>query len=195
MSRKILILTGSPRKNGNTNTVVKWFAEGAKEAGAKVEVVDVAGLKSKNNGCIACMGCQKSDKFECVWNDDIKPVLKKMPDYDVLVFATPTYFFGPSAQLKLLLDRMYSLIKFDQARGCYTHNLSHLKWALICTGGGSIDPGLRLVEQTFRTVAGFIGSECASLLVPNASMYSDDIKQNAALREEAMAFGRRLASQ
>ncbi len=194
MSKKILILTGSPRKDGNTNTVVKWFTEGAKEAGATVDVVDVARLKSKNNGCVACMGCQKSDRFECVVDDEVKPVLRRIPDYDVLVFATPTYFFGPSAQLKLLMDRMYSLIKFDPAKGCYTHNLSHLKWALICTGGGDINPGLALVEQTFKTVAGFIGSDCDSLLVPNASMYSDELKQNAALREEAKAFSRRLAS-
>ncbi len=194
MSKKILVLTGSPRKSGNTNTIVGWFAEGAREMGASVEIVDVARLKSKNNGCVACMGCQKSDKFECVWDDDVKPVLTKIPNYDLLVFATPTYFFGPSAQLKLLMDRMYSLIKFDPARGCYTHNISHLKWALICTGGGDINPGLALVEQTFKTVAGFIGSECDSFLVPNASMYSDELKQDAALREEAMAFGRRLAS-
>lgn len=194
MSRKILVLTGSPRKDGNTNTIVKWFVEGAKDAGADVEVVDVARLKSKNNGCIACMGCQKSDKFECVWDDDMKPVLRKIPDYDVVVFATPTYFFGPSAQIKLLMDRMYSLIKIDPSKGSYAHNLGHLKWALICTAGGDINPGPALVEQTFKTVASFTGSKCDSLLVPNASMYSDEIKENAALREEAMSFGRRIAS-
>ncbi len=194
MGKKILVLTGSPRKNGNTNTVVGWFAEGAKEAGAEVEVVDAAGLKSRNNGCIACMGCQKSEKYECTVDDEVKPVLAKIPGMDVLVFATPTYFFGPSAQMKLVIDRMYSLIKFDPARGQYVHNLGHLKWGLICTGGGDINPGLSLVEQTFKTVAGFIGAECNSLLVPNASMFNDDIKQNSKLREKSLAFGRSLAS-
>lgn len=193
MSRKILVLTGSPRKNGNTNTVAGWFVEGAKEAGADVEVIDAARLKSKNNGCVACMGCQKSDKYECVVEDEIKPVLARIPDMDVLVFATPTYFFGPTAQMKLLMDRMYSLIKFDSAKGCYVHDLAGLKWALICTGGGDINPGIGLVEQTFKTVAGFIGAELQSLLVPNASMLNDDIKRNAWLREQALAFGRRLA--
>jgi multimeric flavodoxin WrbA len=193
MAKKIMILTGSPRKNGNTNTVVGWFVEGAKENGMDVEVIDVAHLKSKNNGCIACMGCQKSEKYECTVDDEIKPVLAKIPDYDVLVFATPTYFFGPSAQLKLLMDRMYSLIKFDASKGHYVHNLSHLKWALICTGGGDINSSLSLVEQTFKTVSGFIGSELNSLLVPFASMYNDDMKKDNELRERAMAFGRKLA--
>ncbi|MBF0559799.1 MAG: flavodoxin family protein [Nitrospirae bacterium] len=194
MGRKILVLTGSPRKNGNTNTVVGWFAEGAKEAGADVEVIDTALLKSRNNGCIACLGCQKSDKYECVVEDDVKPVLARIPDFDVLVFATPTYFFGPSAQLKLVIDRMYSLIKFDPTEGNYVHNLGHLKWALICTGGGDIRPGVSLVDKTFKTVAGFIGSECDSLLVSNASMFSDELKQNSEIREQALAFGRKLAS-
>ncbi|MBI1810503.1 MAG: flavodoxin family protein [Nitrospirae bacterium] len=193
MSKKIMILSGSPRKKGNTNTVVGWFVEGAKDAGADVEVIDVAQLKSKNNGCIACLGCQKSDKFECAVDDEMKPVLAKIPDNDVVVFATPVYFFGPSAQLKLLMDRMYSLIKLDPEKGNYYHNLGKLKLGLIATAGGDINPGLSLVEQTFKATAGFAGIEIDSLLVPFASMYNDDIKQDGELRERAMAFGRKLA--
>lgn len=193
MGRKVMVLTGSPRKNGNTNTVAGWFAEGAKEAGADVEIVNVARLKSKNNGCIACLGCQKSDKFECVVDDQIKPVLARIPKADILVFATPVYFFGPSAQLKLLVDRMYSLIKFDPAKGTYHHNLGHLKMGIIATAGGDIEPGLSLVERTFRTIAGFAGLSSESLLVPFASMFSDALKQDTELREKAMAFGRKLA--
>lgn len=193
MGKKIMILSGSPRKNGNTNTVVKWFVEGCKNTEADVEQIDAARLKSKNNGCIACLGCQKSDRYECAVDDEIKPVLARMPEKDVVVFATPVYFFGPSAQLKLLIDRMYSLIKFDPAAGGYSHNLGHLKWGLIATAGGDINPGLSLVEQVFKTSVGFIGSELESLLIPFASMYNDDIKQNAELRERAMAFGRKLA--
>lgn len=194
MTKKVLVLTGSPRKNGNTNTVVSWFVEGARETGAAVEVIDVAHLKSRNNGCIACTGCQKSEKYECVFDDEVKPVIARIPAMDVVVFATPTYFFGPSAQIKLLMDRMYSLIKFDAAKGSYTHNLGHLTWGLICTGGGDIEPGLSLVEQTFQIVAGFTGTSCQSLLVPKASMYNDEMKQNGELREKALAFGRQLAS-
>lgn len=194
MTKKIMVLTGSPRKNGNTNTVVEWFAAGAKAAGASVDLIDVIGLKSKFNGCIACMGCQKSEKFECAVEDEVKPVLARIPSMDVLVFATPTYFFGPSAQLKTVLDRMYSLVKFDASTGGYVHNLGHLTMGLIATAGGGIKPGLQLVEDTFKTISGFSGSGFNSLLVPNASMYSDDLKQNHDLREKATAFGRKLAS-
>ena len=193
MSKKVMVLAGSPRKNGNTNTLVGWFAEGAKEVGADLEIVDVAGLKSKHNGCIACLGCQKSEKFECVVDDEIKPVLARIPEADILVFATPVYFFGPSAQLKLLVDRMYSLLKFDPDKSSYHHNLGHLKIGVIATAGGDIQPGLSLVEQTFRTIAEFTGLSYDSLLVPFASMFSDSIKQNMELREKAVAFGRKLS--
>ncbi len=61
MAKKIMVLSGSPRKNGNTSTVVNWFIEGAKAAGAEVELVDLTKLKSTHHGCIGCLGCQKSD--------------------------------------------------------------------------------------------------------------------------------------
>jgi multimeric flavodoxin WrbA len=194
MAKKIMVLSGSPRKNGNTNTVVGWFAEGAKEAGADIELINITKLKSTNSGCIGCMGCQKSDKYECVVNDEVKPVLARIPSADVVVFATPTYFFGPTAQLKSLLDRMYSLIKLNPAAGKYDHNLGHLKMAVIATAGGGIQPGLQLIEDTFKTMASFIGMGFSSLLVPNAPMYSDTMKQDRELQERAKAFGRTLAS-
>lgn len=192
MAKKIMVLSGSPRKNGNTNTVVGWFAEGAKEAGADVEVIDVTRLKSTHHGCIACMGCQKSDKYECMVKDEVQPVLARFPSADVVVFATPTYFFGPSAQLKSALDRMYSLIKINP-KGGFDHNLGRLTFAVIATAGGGIEPGLKLIEDTFRVVAGFTGAAFESFLVPNASMYNEAMKQDGALKEKAKAFGKQLA--
>jgi len=193
MAKKIMILTGSPREKGNTNTIVGWLAEGAKEAGASIDISDVTKLKSRFSGCIACLGCQRTEKFECVVVDEVKPVLAAIPSLDVLIFATPTYFFGPSAQLKTVVDRMCSLFKFDPSGG-YVHNLGHLKMALVATGSRGIQPGLQLVEDTFKTIAGFAGAGFSSLLVPNASMYSDEIKKDHDLRERVKGYGRALAS-
>jgi multimeric flavodoxin WrbA len=194
MAKKIMVLSGSPRENGNTNTVVEWFAEGAKGAGASVELIDVTKLKSRFGGCIGCMGCQKSEKYECAVDDEVKPVLARIPGADVLVFATPTYFFGPSAQIKSLLDRMYSLIKINPSTGVYSHNLGRIKMAVIATAGGGIQPGLKLIEDTFSTIAGFSGAAFDSMLVPNASMYSDAITHDPDLRQRVKAFGKKLAS-
>jgi multimeric flavodoxin WrbA len=194
MAKKIMVLSGSPRKNGNTNTVVSWFADGAKDAGADVEVIDVTRLKSTHHGCIACMGCQKSDKYECAVRDEVQPVLARIPSADVVVFATPTYFFGPSAQIKSVLDRMYSLIKINPAKGGYDHNLGRVKLAVIATAGGGIEPGLKFIEDTFSVVAGFTGAGFDSFLVPNASMYNENMKQDSDLKKNAIAFGKKLAA-
>ncbi len=194
MAKKIMVLSGSPRKNGNTNTVVNWFIGGAKAAGAEVELVNITKLKSTHHGCIACLGCQKSDKYECVWKDEVQPVIAKIPSQDVVVFATPTYFFGPSAQLKSLVDRMYSLVKFNSKQGGYGHELGRVKFAVIATAGGGIEPGLKLIDTTFSVVAGFSGADYDSFLVPSASMYNELMKNDLNLQERAKAFGKKLAS-
>ncbi|MBI5847009.1 MAG: flavodoxin family protein [Nitrospirae bacterium] len=193
MAKKIMVLISSPRKNGNTSTVATWFAEGAKEAGADVEMIDVTKLKSKFGGCIACMGCQKSDKFECQVDDEVKPVLARKPKADALVFATPTYFFGPSAQTKSIMDRMYSHIKFNSTQGGYEQSLAHVKLGVIATAGGDIQPGLKLIDDTFRTVAGLLGIPFDSLLVPFAPRESGEMKKQNNVREKALAFGRKFA--
>ncbi|MFA7653123.1 MAG: flavodoxin family protein, partial [Candidatus Omnitrophota bacterium] len=113
MAKKILILSGSPRKHGNTAYLVKWFCEGAWAKGAQVEVVNTAFLRYKATGCISCRRCQKIAKYECVIDDEAKPVLARMALVDVIVMATPLYFYAASAQLKLVMDRMFSLYKWD----------------------------------------------------------------------------------
>jgi multimeric flavodoxin WrbA len=194
MAKKIMVLIGSPRKNGNTGTVAGWFAEGAKSAGAEVEMIAISQLKSKFGGCIACMGCQKSDKYECQVKDDVQPVLARMPKADAVVFATPTYFFGPSAQTKSVMDRMFSLIKLNPATGGYEKSLSHVKLGVIATAGGGIEPGLKLIDDTFRAVAGFSGVPYDSLLVPFSPRDAGEMQKKNDVKEKAIAFGRKFAA-
>ena len=191
--KRILFLCGSPRPSGNTNTVVKWARQGAEAAGAAVTVVDAAKMKFKANGCICCMGCQRSKEYKCVIADDAQPVLASMPRYDVLVFATPVYFFGPTAQLKLVLDRMYSLFKFDQpvpGLGCA---IGHATLGLISTAGDGLAGGLGAVADSFGILSRFTGCPLKKLLVPGAPKDPRDLARDAKLRAKAMAFGRKLA--
>ncbi|NTV13715.1 MAG: flavodoxin family protein [Desulfobulbaceae bacterium] len=192
MAKKIMILVGSPRRQGNTQTVAGWFAQGAKEVGCEVEMIDITRLQSKYGGCIACMGCQKSDKYECVVADEVSPVLARMPQADGVVFATPTYFFGISAQTKSLLDRMFSLIKFNPEVGGYEQSLKQVKLGAIATAGGDIAPGLQLIDNTFRAMAGFSGLGYEALLVPFSPRDPSEMAGRTEVREQALAFGRRF---
>ncbi|MFB3894613.1 MAG: flavodoxin family protein [Phycisphaerae bacterium] len=192
MARRIMILCGSPRASGNTNTVVGWFAQGATAAGAEVEKIDLAKLKLKGNGCLCCMGCQKSDTFECVVKDGAQPILARMPEADVLVFATPVYFFGPTAQLKLVMDRMYSLYKYAKSES-FDCAIRHATLVLISTAADGMDGGLGLLAESFETMAKFNGSRFEKFLVPNAPKETSELASNAALRSKAVEFGRRIA--
>jgi multimeric flavodoxin WrbA len=189
MSKKILILSASPKKDGNTAALVEWFSQGARSQGAKVEIVQTAFLKYKTTGCTSCRTCQNTDKYECVVDDEAKPVLAKMAKVDVIVMATPLYFFSASAQLKLIFDRMFSLYKWDNQAGTMQTVLKGKTFVLIASAFE--DVGLDALEKPFALTARYTGMEFKSLLVPNAGV-SGDIKNKPDIREKAIALGREV---
>ena len=101
MNKKILIISSSPRKGGNSETLAAAFAKGAREAGHQVETVY---LREKQVGfCKGCLACLKLG--HCVIQDDAVEIAAQMHDANVLVFATPVYYYCVSGQLKTMLDR------------------------------------------------------------------------------------------
>ena len=101
----ILILTGSPRKNGNSNFLAAEFARGATEAGHTVFRFDAA--QSDVHPCTACNSCGMDGP--CIFKDDFGIVREHIIPADMVVFATPMYYFGISAQLKAVIDRFYAI--------------------------------------------------------------------------------------
>lgn len=109
MAKKILIISSSPRRGGNSETLAAAFAKGAREAGHEVETVYV---REKQIGfCRGCFACLKLG--HCVISDDAVEITGKMHDADVLVFATPVYYYSVSGQLKTVLDRANPLYDTD----------------------------------------------------------------------------------
>lgn len=102
MGKKVLILSGSPRKGGNSDLLCDEFLRGAAEAGNDVEKIRVA--ERKIGYCSACYYCVKSGGV-CTKKDDMAEVLQKMIDADVLVLSSPVYFYAIDAQLKSVIDR------------------------------------------------------------------------------------------
>lgn len=102
MTKKVVILSSSPRKGGNSDTLCDEFMRGALEAGNQVEKIF---LKDKQiNYCTGCSACSMYNK-PCPQEDDASEVVGKMIDADVIVMATPVYFYTMSAQMKTLIDR------------------------------------------------------------------------------------------
>jgi multimeric flavodoxin WrbA len=188
--KKILVLSGSPVKKGNTATLVGWFAGAARDKGCDVEVVETAFLKHKATGCISCRRCQKSKKFECVIKDDATPVLARMAEVEAIVMATPLYFYGPSAQLKLVFDRMFSLYKWDNKTDSVQTPLKGKTFALL--GSAYEDIGLGALEKPFALTARYTEMRFESLLVADAGE-SGEVKKLAGIREKVAAFAAKVA--
>ncbi|MFX1483979.1 MAG: flavodoxin family protein [Promethearchaeota archaeon] len=106
---KVLIINGSPRKGrGVTGSLLKHFIEGMKEAKAEVEVLYSKGLDLGD--CRGCFNCWSDTPGECIQDDEMKPILEKMADADIIVLATPVYVDGMTGSLKTLLDRSIPLM-------------------------------------------------------------------------------------
>ena len=109
--KKVLIVSASPRKNSNSEALALAFAEGAKSAGHEAELVSLRGKTV--NFCCGCFVCQETQR--CVIHDDADQICQKALLADVLVFATPIYYYEMSGQLKTLLDRLNPLFPSDYA--------------------------------------------------------------------------------
>lgn len=111
MKKNVLIISTSLRKNSNSDVLTDDFIDGAKEAGNTVEKISLAGKTI--NFCKGCLVCQKTQ--QCVIKDDAAAIVEKMLHADVLVFATPIYYYEMSGQMKTLLDRANPLFSSDYA--------------------------------------------------------------------------------
>ena len=103
MSKSVLVISASPRKESNSDLLAREFARGARETGHTVERISL--IKKSLQFCKGCLVCQSKKDGRCVMRDDADAIVQKMARTDVLVFATPIYFYEMSGQLKTLLDR------------------------------------------------------------------------------------------
>ncbi|MBI4294683.1 MAG: flavodoxin family protein [Chloroflexi bacterium] len=102
---RVLGISGSPRKNGNTQILLEEALASAREAGAEAELIILQGKDIKP--CDGCEACSKTGR--CHINDDMQPLYDKLLETDAIIFGTPIYFFSMTGQLKVFMDRTYAL--------------------------------------------------------------------------------------
>lgn len=103
MSKNVLIISASPRKNGNSDLLCNEFLKGAVDAGHQVEKIFLA--DKKINYCVGCGLCSRNDYSGCSQKDDMEDLVEKMIEADVIVLASPVYFYTINAQMKTFIDR------------------------------------------------------------------------------------------
>ena len=112
---KLLAIGGSPRRDGNSNSLMRLAVEGAVARGATADVLYARDLDVK--GCLACDGCKRTPESTCVQDDDMHRVYELVKGCDALLLASPVYFYSLSSWIKQVLDRCYALITPDAPEG------------------------------------------------------------------------------
>jgi multimeric flavodoxin WrbA len=164
MSDNIVVLSGSPRKNGTTDRLAEAFVAGAKEAGKTVSLFRVADLKI--DGCLGCNHCFE-EQGVCVQKDDMLSILDALRKADALALASPVYYFGVTAQIKLAIDRFYALLK---------EGMPVKRAALLMTCGDSSDAAAKSSISMFRQISALQKWEEAGIIVAPRLHSPDEIE-------------------
>lgn len=179
MSKKVLILSASPRRGGNSDLLCDQFMLGAKESGNQVEKIFLR--DKKINYCVACDACQRNGG-NCVQEDDMAEVLNKIMAADVIVMATPVYFYSMDAQMKTLIDRTYSMCE----------KISNKEMYFIATAA---DTRKQSMETTIDGFRGFIsclnGAKEKGTIYGTGAWNKGDIKESRAM-EQAYEMGKTI---
>ena len=163
MSKKIVILNGSPRRNGNTSALVRAFSDGAETAGNTVKEFFLDAMDI--HGCKGCFGGHSSRECPCVQNDDMNEIYPAVRECDVIVLATPLYYWNMSGQIRTAIDRLFALEEgdgnllrghdrasallmaaeghgFEDVLSYYDHLMEHLRWKnlghVLAGGNGAV---------------------------------------------------------
>ena len=168
---KIVVLEGSPNKNGSSNLLAECFKQGAKEAGHSVEVVDTA--YANIHPCTGCIHC--GYEGPCVQKDDVEMIRKKILSADMIVFVTPLYYYGMSAQLKTMIDRFCAFNSSIQRK--------HMKSALLTVAWNSDDWTFEALEAHYKTLVRYLNLEDMGMVLgygcgtPSMTQHSQYPKQ------------------
>ncbi len=176
----ILVIKSSPHKHGSSNLLADAFIKGAKEAGHKITEFDAG--HAKLHPCLGCEACGMSGP--CVQKDDMTELRRLLLEADMAVFVTPLYYFGVSAQLKMVIDRFYSFNGKLSSKG--------LKTALIVAAWDNADWTMKDIQAHYETICRYmnfenmgeiLGGGCGTVGMTKASGYP----------EKAYEFGKSLS--
>lgn len=176
---KIIVLFGSPNRKGSTNILVEEFKRGAEEAGHMVEVIDVC--HADIHPCIGCVAC--GYEGPCVQKDDVEMIRHKLLASDMVVFATPLYYYGMSAQLKTVVDRFCA----------YNSSLNgrNLRSALLTVAWNADDWTFEALITHYKTLVRYINFDDKGMIL-GYGCGSPSMTQRSRYLKDAYSLGKSL---
>lgn len=184
MGRKIVVLNGSPRKQGNTAALIREFTRGAEKAGHAVTRFDLADMDI--HGCCGCLAGGKDLENPCILKDDMCKIYPEYRAADILVFASPMYYWGISGQLKCTLDRLFAVTESDP-NWVTPHKRAVLLMAAEGTGTENEAP----VSNYYKSLLGFLGWEDLGCLIAGGVLKIGDI-QGSSFLQRAFELGKSI---
>jgi multimeric flavodoxin WrbA len=181
---KVMTILGSPKRNGNTATVLEQF-ESIITDDHEVDRVDIASYNI--TGCVGCYACQQvSDEPGCVQQDDVVSIFERMMESDVVVYASGLYCWDFTSQMKALLDRHFCLVT-GYGTPDYKSLLDGKRAALLVTCGGPVEDNADLIQTMFDRMVDYCkGNVIGKYIVPNCTT-PDAIGSEVAKIVERMA--------
>lgn len=184
MSKKAVIILSSPRKGSNSGTLALAVGQGITEAGGQVETVDLSGLELKP--CLACEACQRNGG-KCVQIDGMQTIYPKIIAADILVLATPIYWFNVSAQIKIFLDRCFAVALGED-------KIFSKKTIAATLAYGDVDPfvsGAVNAIRSFQDICGYTGAAWGGCIY-GSGMEREALTKDEELLARAREMGRGL---
>lgn len=176
---KILVLGGSPNRNGSTKILIESFSRGAREAGHTVTVLDVAHMNV--HPCTGCIACGYDGP--CVQKDDMVQIRETVMDSDMLVFASPLYFFGFSAQLKTVIDRFCAFSS--------RINPKHMKSALLSVAWNDDDWTMDAIREHYLTLVKYLNLRDMGMIL-GTSCGTPSMTKRSRFPQMAYELGKKL---
>jgi multimeric flavodoxin WrbA len=181
---RILAILGSPRANGNTDTLTHALLDGAAAAGCEVETIALRELSIRP--CVACEQCWETGA-PCIIDDDMGQAYEAIARADLLVFATPVYWYAPTAIMKAFMDRLVPLNR-PRGRPLIDGKAAVAVVAYEETGPTAAEPLLRMLELSFA----YLGLRFVDRVVVDGVGPADAVRSRPHLLEQAREVGRRL---
>jgi multimeric flavodoxin WrbA len=187
---RITILQGSARKKGNTARVLAWVEQELTGMGHEVDSIY---LHAKNlKGCMGCGKCkEQTDAVGCVQKDDVPDILGKMINSQLVIFSSPLYFWGVSAQLKAVIDRTYSLYT-NANQPDHASLVDGQRQALITTGAGPYEDNAEGMVAAFGRMQKYHRAVNAGELYIGSCTTPDALDDS--VRQQAVEFARKIVS-
>ena len=176
---KIVVLEGSPNKNGSAQLLADCFRRGAEEAGHSVEIVNTA--HANIHPCTGCIRC--GYEGPCVQKDDVEAIREKILAAGMLVFATPLYYYGMSAQLKTMIDRFCAFNSSIQRR--------HMQSALLAVAWNSEGWTFEALEAHYKTLVRYLHLEDMGMVL-GYGCGTPAMTQHSPYPQQAYRLGNRL---